>query len=88
MPPFLWFRFLTLVLLLGLPVESDMLLKLRDSVHDLLAAFQLSADRAQGKGDFLDLGAHALAPSLAAVQLAPGKNKRVNVRLQGVRKHG
>ena len=65
-----------------------MLLKLRYSVRDLLAAFQLPADWAQGKGDFFDLGAHVLAAPLAAVQLAPGKNKRVNIRLQGVLKHG
>lgn len=65
-----------------------MLLNLRYSVRDLLAAFQLPADRAQGKGDFFDLGAHVLAAPLAAVQLTPGKNKRVNIRLQGVRKHG
>ena len=65
-----------------------MLLNLRYSVRDLLAAFQLEAYRAQGKGDFFDLGAHVLTAPLAAVQLAPGYNKRVNVRLQSIRKHG
>ena len=88
MPPFLGFRLCSLCLFRTLPVEPDMLLNLRYSVRDLLAAFQLPADRAQSKGDFLDLGAHVLAAPLAAVQLAPGKNKRVNIRLQGVRKHG
>lgn len=88
MPPFLGFCFLTFVLFLGLSVEPDMLLKLRNTLRYLLGAFQLPADRAQGKGDILDLGAYVLATSLAAVQLAPGKNKGVNIRLQGVRKHG
>ena len=78
----------SLCLFRDLPVEPDMLLYLRYSVRDLLAAFQLPADRAQSKGDLFDLGAYVLAVTLTAVQLAPGKNKRVNIRLQGVRKHG
>ena len=49
-----------------------MLFNLRYTFHNLLAASQLSADRVQGKGDFLDLGAHVLAASFAAVQLTPG----------------
>jgi hypothetical protein len=76
--PFLCFRFFSLGLFFGLPREPDMLLKLRDSLRYLLAAFQLAADRAQGKGVFFDLGAHVLAAPLAAVKLAPGNNKRVN----------
>lgn len=77
MPPLLGFCFLSLFLLRDLPVKPDMLLYLRYSVRDLLATFQLPADRAQGKRDLFDLGAHVLAVTLTAVQLAPGKNKRV-----------
>ena len=88
MPPFLGFRLCSLYLFRTLPVEPDMLLYLRNSVRDLLAAFQLPADRTQGKGEFFDLGAHVLAAPLTAVQLTPGQNKRVNIRLQGVRKYG
>ena len=72
MPPFLCFGFLAPDLFRGLPVEPDMLLNLRYTFRNLLAAFQLPADRAQGKGDFFDLGAHVLTASLAAVQLTPG----------------
>ena len=72
MPPLLCFRFLCPGLFLGLSVEPDMLLNLRYTFRNLLAASQLPADRAQGKGDFFDLGAHVLADSLAAVQLTPG----------------
>ena len=55
MPPFFCFRLCSLCLFRTLPVEPDMLLDLRYSVRDLLAAFQLPADRAQSKGDFFDL---------------------------------
>ena len=88
MPPLLRFHFLTPGLLLDLPCEPDLLLKLRDTLRYLLGASQFPADRTQGKGDFLDLGAHIFAAPFAAVQLAPGNRKRVNVRLQSIRKHG
>ena len=82
------FCFLALGLFFNLPCELDLLLKLRDMLRYLLGTSQLPADRTQGKGDFLDLGAYIFAAPFAAVQLAPGNRKRVNVRLQSIRKHG
>jgi len=64
MPPFLRFGFLTPGLFLGLPVEPDMLLNLRYTFLDLLAASQLPADRAQGKGDFPDRGKRTMITRL------------------------
>ena len=88
MPPLSSFCFLALGLFFNLPCELDLLLKLRDMLRYLLGTSQLPADRTQGKGDFLDLGAYIFAAPFAAVQLAPGNRKRVNVRLQSIRKHG
>ena len=84
---FLFLEFV-FVLFLCLSGEPDMLMDLRDRRRNALAASQLPAQGTESKIYLAYLSNYIFTTPFPAVQVLPGKNKRVDLRLQSVCKHG